>query len=580
MTPAPSRDSLRADLFASVVVFLVALPLCIGIAQACGMPAEAGLVTGIVGGILVGSLAGSPLQVSGPAAGLIVLVADFLSDARSAGFVGTDVVALLGLAILLAGAMQVLAGVLHLGQWFRAVSPAVVEGMLAGIGLTIIAKQFHVMVDDKPPAGIVESLLSIPAAIEKGFLSPSGGIAEASAAAVGGPGVRLVGTLVPNHDEAATIGLITILVLTGWKLLKPKVFKFVPSAVVAVVAAVLINEFARPLFDALGLPVGPAVDNHGGLGVKRVQVSSDLIDSLVFLRWPGWDILGTALVWKAAVTFALIASAESLLCSVAVDTMHTGPRTKADKELIAQGVGNMVCGSVGALPMTGVIVRSSANVDAGAKSRFSAILHGVWLLLFVTFLPGVLSLIPLSALAAVLVYTGWKLLNLPGVVRLWRASRGEAAVFVLTAATIVATDLLTGVVLGVVLSAARLVWTLSRLGVRREPSADGKRVDLHLEGAGTFLRVPQLAETLDEMPRGTDVHIHLGQLQFVDHAALSLFETFRKQHEAVGGRVILDWERPAVGPEKSAKTVEEFVERFEPIGTSAWRRDHRPMEPI
>lgn len=582
MTPAPPgrKRTLPADLFASVVVFLVALPLCIGIAQACGVPAEAGIVTGIVGGILVGSLAGSPLQVSGPAAGLIVLVADFLAGAKAAGFQGADVVALLGLTILLAGVLQILAGAFHLGQWFRAVSPAVVEGMLAGIGVTIIAKQFHVMVDDKPPAGIVEGLLTIPSAIQKGFVSPSGGIAEGSGAAAGGLGFGMVGTLVPNHDEAATIGLVTILVLAGWKLLKPKVFKFVPSAVVAVVVAVLINEFARPLFEALGLPVGPAVDDHGGLGVKRVRVSSDLLDSLVMVRWPGWDVLGTALVWKGAVTFALIASAESLLCSVAVDTMHTGPRTKADKELVAQGVGNVVCGALGALPMTGVIVRSSANLDAGAKTRLSAIMHGVWLLLFVTFLPGVLSLIPLSALAAVLVYTGWKLLNLPGVVRLWRQSRGEALVFVLTAATIVATDLLTGVVAGVVVSAAWLVWTLSHLSVRREASADGRRVDVHLEGAGTFLRVPQLAETLDAMPRGAEVHLHLGRLQFVDHAAMTLFETFRRQHEASGGRLHLNWERPDIGGGKPAKTMEELAERPEPIGVSAWRRDHPPMDPI
>src|SRR5581483_5722526 len=205
---------------------------------------------------------------------------------------------------------------------------------------------------------------------------------------------------------------------------------------------------------------------------------ANLLDGLTPLavHWPGWGVLLSGLVWKAAVTFALIASAETLLCAVAVDAMHAGPRTRFDRELAAQGVGNVVCGALGALPMTGVIVRSSANVGAGARTRRSAILHGAWLLLFVSLFPGLLSRIPLAALAAVLVYTGWKLVNLPGLARLWRESRSEAAIFAATAAAIIATDLLTGVVLGVVLSAAKLLWTFSHLDVVREDDPEHKRV--------------------------------------------------------------------------------------------------------
>jgi len=179
------------------------------------------------------------------------------------------------------------------------------------------------------------------------------------------------------------------------------------------------------------------------------------------------------------------------------------------------------------------------------------------------------------------VYTGWKLLNLLGIVRLWREARGEAVIFVVTAAVVVAADLLTGVIAGVALSAAKLLWALSRLTVRRETSADGRRENHYLEGAGTFLRVPQLAEELDGLPRDSEVQIHLGRLQFVDHAALTLFETFRKQHEAAGGTLHLDWGRPDTKPERAGNIIEQYAERPELIaGVSSWRRDRVPLDPI
>src|SRR5262245_13191542 len=384
----PGRGGRWADVLSSLVVFMVALPLCIGIAQACGLPPEAGLVTGIIGGILVGFLAGSPLQVSGPAAGLIVLVIQFLEDAGKAGYDRAGIIMLFGVVVLLAGAIPVLAGVLRLGQWFRAVSPAVVGGMLAGIGITIIAKQFHAMVDDDAPKKVIDGLITIPEAVWKGFSPPP----DAKA----------------NHAAAALVGVITILILVFWKAIVPKSLKMIPAAVVAVIVAIAVTELA-------------------GFGIDRVRVSGDLTAAFTPIPWPGWEILGSGLVWKAVITFALIASAETMLCAVAVDTMHTGPRTRFDRELAAQGVGNMVCGVLGALPMTGVIVRSSANVEAGARTRLSAILHGLWLLLFVALLPGLLSRIPLSALAAILVYTGWKLVNIPGLKKLWKEGKGEAA---------------------------------------------------------------------------------------------------------------------------------------------------------
>lgn len=517
------RGTFAADFLASLVVFMVALPLCIGIAQACGLPPEAGIITGIVGGIVVGLLAGSPLQVSGPAAGLIVLVIQYLDDAHKAGYDKSGAVMLLGVAILLAGLIQITAGVCRLGQWFRAVSPAVVEGMLAGIGLTIFAKQFHEMVDDEAPKKVLDALTTIPQAIWKAFDPPDGASA--------------------NHTEAAVIGLLAIIVLACWKTVAPKRLKLVPAAVVAVLLAVLVNEFGRPIFEGLGARIGPAVDNHGGIGVERVKVSTSLTDSIQPITSLGWEVLGLALVWKGALTFALIASAETLLCAVAVDTKHTGPRTKFDRELVAQGVGNTICGVLAVLPMTGVIVRSAANVEAGAKTRWSAVMHGIWLLLLVSLLPGLLGRIPTAALAAVLVYTGWKLLNLPGLYRLWKESKSEALIFVATAATIVSADLLAGVMLGVVLSALKLLLRFSHLQVTRVDEPEHNRIHLYLEGAATFLRLPVLAQALEAVPRGKKLHVHLEQVQFVDHAVLHLLLTFQKQYEATGGKLFIDWDQ-------------------------------------
>src|SRR5262245_23035907 len=216
------RARFTADFLASLVVFMVALPLCIGISQACGLPPEAGIITGIVGGIVVGLLAGSPLQVSGPAAGLIVLVIQFLDEAHKAGYPGAAAAMLLGVAVMIAGGIQIVAGLCRLGQWLRAVSPAVVEGMLAGIGLTIFAKQFHEMVDDDAPKKVLEALATIPQAVWKAFDPPP----NASA----------------NHSEAAIIGLVAIIILALWKIVVPKRVAIVPAAVVAVIVAILINE--------------------------------------------------------------------------------------------------------------------------------------------------------------------------------------------------------------------------------------------------------------------------------------------------------------------------------------------------
>jgi MFS superfamily sulfate permease-like transporter len=618
-------ESWRADLLSSLVVFLVALPLCMGIALASGAPIAAGLVTGIIGGIVVGLLAGAPLQVSGPAAGLTVICGEII---REHGMPA------LGIAVLMAGMLQLAAGLMKFGQWFRAVSPAVIHGMLSGIGVLILSSQIHVMVDDRPRENGLANIASIPEAIWKGLPLPELEVAsvrldrteflqifgrlherqseiealvargttqhgtarqhqleaerlagfgprqreiaadlgrvvarleaspvaradgdraealmtsirkaqrevnlaandlverrfeavEASQSAASRALVEVLANL-KSHDWAAKVGLLSIAVIIFWQSFAPRRLKLIPGPLLAVMAATLLAW-------ALSLPV------------LYVEVPDRLIDGLTF---PTLNVLQdvpfTSLL-MSAVMLAVIASAETLLCASAVDKMHSGPRTNYDKELAAQGIGNMLCGLAGALPMTGVIVRSAANVQAGARSNLSAILHGIWLLTFVVFLTALLRIIPTCALAGILVFTGFRLIDWKGFWHLWKYSRSEAAIFLVTVVVIVVEDLLIGVVTGIVLSAIKLLVTFSHLDVTLVDLPGGderRRVQLKLSGAATFLRLPVLAAKLDEVPQGAELHADLEHLEYVDHACLDLLMSWARQHESAGGRLVIDW---------------------------------------
>jgi MFS superfamily sulfate permease-like transporter len=503
---------LKSDFLASVVVFLVALPLCLGIALASGLPAAAGLITGIVGGLVVAWLAGSPLQVSGPAAGLTVIVYEIVQRYReeylraNAGQEADALryaVGMLGLALVVCGVLQILAGACRLGQWFRAVSPAVVHGMLAGIGVLIVASQFHVMVDDKPHGHGLDNLVTLPGAVWKGLVDDDD------------PDT--------NHHWAARVGVLTILVLVLWKALAPKRLRVLPAPLVAIAAGAAATAVLGVAIHFVAMPDNP--------------LGAVVLPDLPFLQpGLGWPVLTTGL------TLAVVASAETLLCAGAVDQLHQGPRTKYDRELAAQGVGNLICGVLGALPMTGVIVRSAANVEAGAKTRLSAVLHGAWLLVFVALLPWLVRLVPTASLAAVLVYTGFKLVDWKMVRSLWALSRSEVLVYAVTVVTIVATDLLTGVLAGVAAAALKLLYTFSRLSIRTEAAPGGRRTTMHLRGTATFLRLPKLAEALERVPANTELHVHIEHLDYIDHACLELLMTWEKQHEATGGSLVLDWD--------------------------------------
>lgn len=477
------------DFTASIVVFLVAMPLCMGIAIASGVPPEKGLITGIIGGMVVGMLAGSPLQVSGPAAGLAVIVYEIVRDQGLSA---------LGPILALAGLIQFVAGMLKLGGWFRAISPAVVHGMLAGIGVLIVVGQFHVLFDEKPLASGIANLVAMPSRLLG--LNPG----DVSAA-----------------ERAFTIGLLTILAMLTWEKFRPASMRLLPGALVGVTAATLV---------AWAL----------GLDVTRVTVPSNIFSAVDVPNQSFLAKLGDPAIYATALAIAFIASAETLLSAAAVDKMHDGVRTNYDKELRAQGIGNLLCGAAGALPMTGVIVRSSANVQAGATTRLSTILHGVWILGFVALLPWLLREIPMAALGGILVVTGWRLVSVSHVTHLFRLyGILPAIIWVATLVTVVAEDLLTGVLVGLGLSLLELIPHVRRLNLRVDAQHGEANSHVALEGAATFVTLPKLTRTLEEVPPNSRLTLDLAQLTAIDHTSAEMLNDWMQRRRAAGMQVSL-----------------------------------------
>lgn len=510
----------RKDFISSIVVFLVALPLCIGIAVAVGVNPARALITGIVGGLIVGIFSGSPLQVSGPAAGLFVIVADILASQRAkflalGGSEGASseaalhyALAALGVSVFLAGVIQFVAGRLMLGRWFQAVSPAVINGMLAGIGILIMISQLHVMLDHEAiwnghkAHGGLEYLATIPAALWKCCVPTADG---------------------PAHHWAGAIGILTIATMVLWQSFAPEKLRLIPAAL-------------------LGIALASLVAYAMGLSLVALQVPENLLDEITLPSALWGTLLLDPAIYTAALVIALVASAETLLCATAIDKMKQGHKTNHDKELSAQGIGNAICGLLGALPMTGVIVRSSANVNAGGQTRGATIMHGAWLLLFIVLLPTVLGLIPRAALGALLVYTGYKLVNLKRVKELWNTSRSEFAIYMTTVVLIVSFDLLIGVIAGIVLSAIKLLTTFTRFDADLFVDSESHKADLSLHGAATFLRLPLLTATLEKVPADAELHVDLNHLTYVDHACLEQLMDWARQHEKSGGSLTVDWD--------------------------------------
>ena len=486
------KEFLGADLLGSVVVFLVALPLCMGIAIASGVPPAAGLVTGIIGGILVGALSGCPLQVSGPAAGLSVIVFQLIQEHG---------IAMLGPIVLLAGLVQVAAGLLRAGQLFRSISPAVIQGMLAGIGALIFAAQIHVMVDHSPKAGGLANFAAIPESVALLFSDTD-----------------------HDHHMAAIVGFVTLGVMLAWTYLAKGKAKTVPGALLGVIAGTTLAQF-------------------GQWHIHYVKLPDSLGDSLKMTH-PGalLGLFSMEIFWEA-LALAFIASAETLLSAAAVDQMAKGQqKTNYDRELFSQGIGNTLCGLLGALPMTGVIVRSAANVNAGAKTRMSAIFHGVWLAILIVVFPHVLELVPTASLAAILVFTGIKLLDIPTFRHLNRYGWQVASIAILTTVTIVCSSLLTGIVLGISLSVIKLIWAISSLEVTVDTDPLSDRIDVKFIGSASFINLPRFTDALESLPAAAETHVHIRGLSYIDHAVVEALASWEKNRASRGNLVFVEWD--------------------------------------
>jgi carbonic anhydrase len=463
------------EVLASLVVFLVALPLSLGIALASGAPLAAGLIAAAVGGLIVGPLSGSRLQVSGPAAGLTVLV---FANIETFGF------ATACLITVIAGGLQIVAGLARVARLALAITPAVVHAMLAGIGVLIVLAQVHVLLGGSAQSSAVANIADLP------------------------------GQILDLHGAATFLGIATLALLVLWELLVPKRFQVVPVALI-------------------GVAVGTLIAVVFSLDAATVMLPEQLFSDVLPFGMPESSQWPAILI--AAVTMAVIASAESLICAVATDKLHTEPRSDLDRELFAQGVGNIASGLLGGLPITGVIVRSSANVRAGAKTRWSAFLHGVWILAAALLLHGVLTRIPLSVLAALLIFVGTKLIDI-GMMRELARIR-ELRIYLITLAGVVFVDLITGVIAGLVFSLARLVWRLTHIDVKVQEFDD--HVQVEIKGALTFVAVPGLLARLSSLPPRSRVVI-VARLALLDSASLDALENWCQSHEVGGGTTTLD----------------------------------------
>lgn len=491
------HKSLVRDLPASFVVFLISLPLSMGIAMASGVPPELGLFSAIIGGVLVGFLGGVPVQVAGPSAGLTVFVMEIVNAYKTP----EDPYALhsLGMIVIVAGLLQIGAGLLRLGTYFRAVSPAVVRGMLGGIGILIIAGQFHVLVDISIPGSGLDNLLGVPVSAQRALFGSDRSL-----------------------FWAGVIGVLTLVTIYGWERVRPARLKMVPGPLLgALLAALLANLLELPIL--------------------FVSVPENLLGALRVLPSESFGNLSGSNVWLSGAALAFVASAETLLCATAVSRMRPGPRSNYNRELIAQGVTNSLCGTLGLLPVTGVISRSTANIEAGATSRWSTILQGLWVAAFVLLLPGLLKLVPTSSLAAILIYVGLKLINPTAVRQLLTYGRSVGVVYLATVVGIVTTDLLTGILIGIALSFGKLLYALAHLEVEAESTGD-HRVDVHFHGSATFVALPTLGAELEKLAPGKELHVHIDELNFIDHACLELLSAFRSRYEETGGSVTLEWD--------------------------------------
>lgn len=487
-------SSLLRDLTSGVVVFLVALPLCLGVALASNAPLFSGVLAGIVGGLVVGALSGSHTSISGPAAGLTTIVAAQI--ARLNTFQAFQ------LAIVVAGLVQIVLGVTRAGSVAAFFPTSVIKGLLAAIGLILILKQVpHVLGHDPDPEGDM--------AFQQ--FDHENSFSEFA---------RLLGHI---HPGAAVIGLGSIVLLVVWESW-PRLKR---SKVPAPLIAVLLGVGLSLVFRRLGAPWAIEASH-----LVQVPVADSLAGTWQFFQPPDFARWTSPAIYTAGLTIAAVASLETLLNLEAVDKIDPQRRVSPpNRELFAQGVGNVVVGMIGGLPVTSVVARSSVNINAGSKTKLSAIVHGVLLLVSALLLPAWLNMIPLSCLAAILLVTGVKLASPILVKQMWSQGPYQFIPFALTVVSIVLTDLLIGIMIGFVVSLGFILRSNMRRPIHRvvEQQLGGEVIHIELASQVSFLNRAVLAQALDEVPRGGHVLLDARHTDYIDPDVLSLLRDFKDE---------------------------------------------------
>ncbi len=482
--------NLRYDLPASIVVYLVALPLCLGIALASGAPLLAGIISGIIGGILVGAISGSHSSVSGPAAGLAAVV--------SASIITLGGFELFSVALLLAGVLQLLGGVFKGGFIAAYIPTNVIKGLLAAIGILLILKQVPHALGYDPEH---EDAFA--------FIQPDG---ENTIS-------HLLGSSDHLNYGSIVISIIGMLILIGWNRIPFPALRKLPASLAVVVLGVGLNELFRSLAPALYIQ-----------GEHLVRLPITEISTLFNVHLPSLDMLGNYQVWVVAFTIAIVASLETMLNIEAVDNQDPHKReSPPNRELVAQGIGNMAAGVLGGIPVTSVIVRSSVNLDSGARTKVSTILHGVLLLVSILTLTSVINRIPLAALAAVLIMTGYKLAKLALFKEMYRKGGSQFIPFMVTVVAIIFTDLLVGVLIGLAVAIFYLLRSNFRnpFILQKHDTYNNETIRIELPNQVTFLNKATIKSTLWSIPENSKVIIDASKTDFIDDDIVEIIQTFR-----------------------------------------------------
>jgi len=489
-----NTQHIRADFLSGMVVFLVALPLCLGIAVASGASPFAGIITGIIGGIVVGYLSNSNVSVSGPAAGLIAIILAAITTLGFGNFL---------LAVVLAGVFQLVLGFAKAGTISSYFPSGVIEGMLTAIGIIIIKKELpHAIGYDKEHEGDFFSY-ELTDTADKGFFG------------------EIIHSFNYAHAGAIIVTIISIIILVAFnKVSFLKKIKVLPGALVVVIVGIVLNELFKV--------IGPSVQIAGE---HLVQLPTATTASEFFAQFTFPDFSGftNPAVWITAATIAAVASIETLLCLEAGDKMDPMKRySSANIELKAQGVGNILAGLIGGLPMTSVIVRTTANVNAGAKTKISAIVHGAFLLIAVILIPGLLNKMPMACLAAILIMIGLKLASPKVFMHMWKAGKYQFIPFIATVIAVVATDLLKGVGIGLMVSIFFILKGNMKLAYffKKAEHHEGETIHIDLAQEVSFLNKAAIKQTLAHLPANSKVVIDAAGTVYIDYDVLELIRDF------------------------------------------------------